>query len=217
MLTTTCPSCGQATTAELTDLPSPLRIGPVCPALPFMLALQEPAAAEADAALREEALVSLLVKACTANGPAAAERTAGPSRLAIEMARIHLAYAAFLMRPHAAAAPHAPDTVALAHVNAAMSLSRDLAIADLLPVAERLRDQLALPPRTTQPMSPDGLTVRETEVLVLLARGKTTHEIAGILVLSSYTVTRHITNIYTKINVRNRAGATAYALAHKLL
>ncbi len=61
------------------------------------------------------------------------------------------------------------------------------------------------------------LTARETEVLSLIAKGRTNHEIAGELVLSERTVARHITNLYAKIDVKSKAGATAYALQHRLV
>ena len=59
---------------------------------------------------------------------------------------------------------------------------------------------------------PGGLSLREIEVLTHLAQGQTNREIARKLVLSERTVQRHISNIYTKINVRNRAEATTFAL-----
>jgi DNA-binding NarL/FixJ family response regulator len=61
-----------------------------------------------------------------------------------------------------------------------------------------------------------GLSDRELEVLRLVAQGRTNREIAETLVLSEKTVARHLTNIFTKIGVGNRAGATAYALNHRL-
>ena len=61
---------------------------------------------------------------------------------------------------------------------------------------------------------PSRLTQREVEVLSQLAQGKTNREIARELVLSERTVQRHIANIYAKINVRNRAEATTFALSH---
>lgn len=67
------------------------------------------------------------------------------------------------------------------------------------------------------PAYPDGLTAREVEVLRLIAAGKTTREIAGALVVSPYTVERHITNLYAKAGVRGRAGAASYALHHNLV
>ena len=66
----------------------------------------------------------------------------------------------------------------------------------------------------TRPVYPGGLTQREVEVLTHLAQGQTNREIATNLVLSERTVQRHISNIYTKINARNRAEATTFALNH---
>ena len=54
------------------------------------------------------------------------------------------------------------------------------------------------------------------EVLGLVAQGRTNREIAAMLVLSEKTVARHLTNIFTKIGVENRAAATAFALHHGL-
>ena len=61
-----------------------------------------------------------------------------------------------------------------------------------------------------------GLTAREAEVLRLVAGGMTTREVAGALFLSERTVTNHLTHIFGKIGVANRAGATAYAHRHHL-
>jgi predicted ATPase/DNA-binding CsgD family transcriptional regulator len=60
--------------------------------------------------------------------------------------------------------------------------------------------------------SVDKLSRREVEVLRLVAQGRTNREIAEALFLSENTVARHLTNIFTKLGVKNRAGATAYAL-----
>lgn len=63
---------------------------------------------------------------------------------------------------------------------------------------------------------PCGLTGREVEVLALLAVGRTNQKIAQRLVLSVRTVDRHVGNVYGKIQARNPAEATAFALAHGL-
>jgi predicted ATPase/DNA-binding CsgD family transcriptional regulator len=60
--------------------------------------------------------------------------------------------------------------------------------------------------------SPDGLTVRELEVLRLLGTGESNREIAEHLVLSARTAERHVASIYRKIGARRRADAVAYAL-----
>jgi HD-GYP domain-containing protein (c-di-GMP phosphodiesterase class II) len=64
---------------------------------------------------------------------------------------------------------------------------------------------------------PAGLTVREVEVLRLLARGLTTQEMASALFISPKTVSHHIESIYTKIGVTNRARASLFAVTHGLM
>jgi DNA-binding CsgD family transcriptional regulator len=61
-----------------------------------------------------------------------------------------------------------------------------------------------------------GLTEREVEVLCLVAQGRTNRVIGVALVLSEKTVARHLTTIFFKIGVENRAGAAAFALRHGL-
>jgi len=61
-----------------------------------------------------------------------------------------------------------------------------------------------------------SLSVREIEILRLIAAGQTSKEISRQLSLSIRTVGRHITNIYDKIGARGRADATAYAHRHGL-
>jgi DNA-binding CsgD family transcriptional regulator len=79
------------------------------------------------------------------------------------------------------------------------------------PDLERL-DRLA----ETDP-APSGLTGRELEVLRLVAAGATNHAIATRLHLADKTVHRHVSNIYAKLGVSSRAGATAYAYQHHLV
>jgi DNA-binding CsgD family transcriptional regulator len=61
---------------------------------------------------------------------------------------------------------------------------------------------------------PDGLTEREVEVLLLVAEGRISKEIAAELCVAVPTVSRHLANIYGKISARGRADATRYALEH---
>jgi ATP/maltotriose-dependent transcriptional regulator MalT len=61
-----------------------------------------------------------------------------------------------------------------------------------------------------------GLTPRELQVLRLIAEGKTNDEIASALVVSRHTVRRHVQNIFAKVGVSSRSGATAYAFRHRL-
>jgi DNA-binding NarL/FixJ family response regulator len=68
-----------------------------------------------------------------------------------------------------------------------------------------------------QAVGDHGLTPRELEVLRLVSAGKTNKAIAAELVLSERTVDRHVSNIFTKLNVSSRAAATAYAYKHQLV
>ena len=75
------------------------------------------------------------------------------------------------------------------------------------------------PSRPPAPFESTGLTLREIEVLRLIASGKSNQQISEELVLSIRTVERHISNIYAKIGVYGstaRAAATAYAFSHGL-
>jgi DNA-binding NarL/FixJ family response regulator len=62
-----------------------------------------------------------------------------------------------------------------------------------------------------------GLTVRELEVLRLVAAGKSNKEIAATLVISEHTVARHVQNIFTKLRVPSRTAAGAFAFEHDLV
>jgi DNA-binding NarL/FixJ family response regulator len=64
---------------------------------------------------------------------------------------------------------------------------------------------------------PVGLTRREVEVLVLLARGLSNKAIAAQLVVSPKTVGHHIEHIYRKIGCSTRAAASLFAMQHGLL
>ena len=68
-----------------------------------------------------------------------------------------------------------------------------------------------------RPILPCGLTEREVEVLRLVAAGKTNPEIAAHLVLSEKTVGRHLSNIFSKIDVTTRTAAAAFAYQHQLV
>ncbi len=61
-----------------------------------------------------------------------------------------------------------------------------------------------------------ALTEREVEVVRLLSRGGTMKEVASELDIAYKTVDRHTQNIYGKIGVKTRAGATLWAVEHGL-
>jgi DNA-binding CsgD family transcriptional regulator len=64
---------------------------------------------------------------------------------------------------------------------------------------------------------PGGLSRREIDVLRLVAAGGTSGEIATELFISARTAEHHVQNIYTKIGVSNRAAATRWAVAHRVV
>ncbi len=67
-----------------------------------------------------------------------------------------------------------------------------------------------------RPALPAGLTPREAEVLVLVARGMSNKQIATKLSLSPHTVGRHVEHVYTKIGVSTRGAAALFAMRHGL-
>jgi HD-GYP domain-containing protein (c-di-GMP phosphodiesterase class II) len=64
---------------------------------------------------------------------------------------------------------------------------------------------------------PAGLTAREMEVLVLLARAASTRQIARELGIAPKTAGNHIERIYSKIGASTRAAAALFAMQHGLL
>jgi DNA-binding NarL/FixJ family response regulator len=84
-------------------------------------------------------------------------------------------------------------------------------------MAARILDEFA---RGAQPARGGGaadlantLSLREREVLELVARRYTNKEIAQQLVISEYTVKNHLSNILSKLHLRTRAEAARYAAA----
>jgi DNA-binding NarL/FixJ family response regulator len=86
------------------------------------------------------------------------------------------------------------------------SLGASPALAGLDEVPARPADARALP-----------VTGRERDVLRLVAAGRTNRETAEALSISERTVERHLSNIFHKLDVPNRAAATAYACTHGLV
>jgi len=84
----------------------------------------------------------------------------------------------------------------------------------MYPDAERLVLQHAL---DGDAAPHERLTARESEILALIAEGHTTKEIATLLVISPRTVDRHRDSLLAKLNLRNRAELTRYAIRAGLI
>ncbi|MFG2954952.1 response regulator [Streptomyces sp. NPDC048291] len=79
-------------------------------------------------------------------------------------------------------------------------------------IQRRLLERLSQPePAPVAAEPPDGLTARESEVLVLIAEGFTNQEIARKLHVSTATVKTHINNLFAKTGLKDRAQAVRYA------
>jgi HD-GYP domain-containing protein (c-di-GMP phosphodiesterase class II) len=110
-------------------------------------------------------------------------------------------------RPHRAAMTGDAAAAALAEDAAAGRLCRRAVDAVLGAVGAPRRARVL----------PAGLTPREVEVLVELARGRTNKEIASSLGIAVRTANHHVENIYGKIGVTTRAAAALFAVRHDLV
>ena len=80
-------------------------------------------------------------------------------------------------------------------------------------VTRRLIAEFTARPRSDRPRPTalNALTPRETDVLRLIARGRSNQEIAADLVVAEQTVKTHIGRILAKLNLRDRAQAVVFA------
>jgi DNA-binding NarL/FixJ family response regulator len=80
-------------------------------------------------------------------------------------------------------------------------------------ITRRLVEQFVRrpPPGSARPARLDRLTDRELDVLRLVARGRSNSEIAAELFLSETTVKTHLTHVFTKLGLRDRAQAVVVA------
>lgn len=83
-------------------------------------------------------------------------------------------------------------------------------------IAAKILTEFSRPDPASEPVV-DQLTTRETEILQLIAEGKTNKEIAADLVISENTVKIHLRNILEKLHLQNRIQAAVYAIRQGLV
>jgi predicted ATPase/DNA-binding CsgD family transcriptional regulator len=138
-----------------------------------------------------------------AHGPALAARLLGAAESVRELAGA--AWPAFVLADSERSADRARCALGEERFAAEWARGRAMGAADILDLA---------PPGP--PEHPAGLTLREVEVLRLVAAGLTDAQIADRLVLSVRTVHSHVRSIYRKLGVSSRSAATGYVLRQGL-
>jgi len=131
----------------------------------------------------------------------------GRAQLPMELARAHLELARAL-------ADRAPE-VAVAEAKAALEAFERLEAGRYADVAGALLRTLGAPVRTG-PKGLGALTKRETEVLRLIGCGLSNPEIGDRLYITRKTVEHHVASVLSKLRLRNRAEAAAYAAREKI-
>jgi DNA-binding CsgD family transcriptional regulator len=90
---------------------------------------------------------------------------------------------------------------------------------DLLAAADKARNALDAARETNDavrrgPNALGGLTTRELEILALLGEGLSNREIAARLFITQKTVEHHVGHVLTKLDLKRRGEAAAFAVRH---
>jgi DNA-binding NarL/FixJ family response regulator len=100
-------------------------------------------------------------------------------------------------------------------VNAIEAIGRGEALLDPA-VTQRVFQEVRKAAREEEASAFAELTQQEMHVLQLVSEGRTNRQIAEMLFLGEGTVRNYVSSILSKLNVRNRAEAAAYAVEHNL-
>jgi DNA-binding CsgD family transcriptional regulator len=91
------------------------------------------------------------------------------------------------------------------------------------PIIEKLEGQMRaqgirIPrgPRPATRENPFGLTIREMEVVILIAQGKSNREIAIVMTVGEKTIETYVTRILTKLNFKSRVQIATWAIENGL-
>ncbi len=130
----------------------------------------------------------------------------------------------------ACSAPYERALTLLSLAELALAQDRSSDAMPLLEAARDVFDRLGAAPALERiaaverrlPVKPvartaGGLSVREVEVLQLVAKGMTDADVADALFISPRTVARHLQSVYNKLGVNSRTAATAFAFEHGLV
>src|SRR4030066_211996 len=100
-------------------------------------------------------------------------------------------------------------------VRAIETIGRGEALLDPA-VTQRVFQEVRKAAREEEASAFADLTQQEMHVLQLVSEGRTNRQIAEMLFLGEGTVRNYVSSILSKLNVRNRAEAAAYAVEHNL-
>jgi DNA-binding CsgD family transcriptional regulator len=161
-----------------------------------------------------------VMSALSGHARGALELAAGDARTALVSLRAALEAWQRVEAPHAAAHTRALMGLACRALGdedgGELEFSAARAVFERLGAAPDLGRLDALA-RGAAPAPAHRLTPRELQVLRRVAAGKTNKAVAAELSLSERTIERHVSNIFTKLDVASRSAATAYAHQNKLV
>jgi DNA-binding NarL/FixJ family response regulator len=115
----------------------------------------------------------------------------------------------------------APTVASVLRAGASAYVLKTAASLDITSIIRQVAGGEVVPTPVLAPMraataeaAGPSLTDRERDILARVAAGMTTAAISRELWVSEHTIKFHLTNIYRKLGVSNRAGAVRYALEH---
>ena len=159
--------------------------------------------------------VAVPVLAVAVGLPDAAVRTAGSATGVLSRQGLRLGLPEVLDFEHALA--HAQDQLGDAAfttnwiIGHSRTIAESAADIDAILAAARMLDT-----ERPRPLDEHKLTVREGDVLRLVARGSSNQEIAAALFISVSTVKSHLNHVLAKLDLPSRTAAAAYAHTHGL-
>jgi DNA-binding NarL/FixJ family response regulator len=109
------------------------------------------------------------------------------------------------------------DTLAADLISAVRTVAAGQNVAAPTVTRRLIRHFVDTVPRAPDPTRLDQLTLREKEVLTLMARGMSNQEIAARLLVTEGTVKTHVSRILAKLQLRDRIHAVIYAYENRFI